>query len=196
MTPESAASAYVNGTDALNFIDARVIGDAIGDQGIRVTVAAIPTHPVWLALLDAAAGEIEAAIHAGERYRPADLTALLAVTPPATTVNVSGRKLQALNAGIATGMALERRQPVGPMPDLVKRCADQLDRLRKGEWIFGFVETAEAGSGPNRMDPTDPRNKPGLSCTDRRYFGVRTKYKQTANCWGGGDCGCGGGCGC
>jgi hypothetical protein len=181
MQPNSASTAYVSATDALFFIDARWVGDLVNDIGVRSTN--LDANATWQAALDAAAGEIESAALAGGRYEPADLVALVTVTPPATTPLVSGRRLQALNAGLAAGLLLSRRQPIGERPDMVRYAEEMLEQLRKGERIFGFIETQKAGQ-PDRIDDLDPNTRPQLSGRDRRYFGIRDKYRSTV--WGGG----------
>lgn len=62
--------------DMLKRYDARMVGDLVGDSGVRVEGPDLLAHPNLDAALDDAWGEIIAALKRGNRYTQADLDSL------------------------------------------------------------------------------------------------------------------------
>lgn len=143
--------AYAASIDLIARFDHRVISDLASDSG--EPVADVSTDANVQAGLDDASGRIDAAVTVAQHYTPADLAALTGtdlallkrLTCELTMLFLFGRRQETL-----LGQEYER---------LEKRCEDQLDRLRKGERLFGMEANRNAGlptiDGPTTTDYRD-----------------------------------------
>lgn len=165
MTVTTSGTSYCSGAVFLNFYDARLIGDLLQDDGTRDSSPATNTNLAKLLL--AASGAVESACLPGGRYTPTDLASL---------TGAGLALLQQTVAAIALQMALEHKaQPGVPeMPGYV-RAMELLDRLRKGERCFGFIEVQEAGQMAGTADTLQQRiESNGVVFQASEYFGSRT----------------------
>lgn len=69
-------AAFATTADMLVYHDARTLGDLVTDDGTRITQANLLTDANLLALLDAATGEMIAAVQRAKRYTRAQLDGL------------------------------------------------------------------------------------------------------------------------
>jgi hypothetical protein len=128
-------------------------------------------------VLLAASGELESACLVGNRYQPADLAALAALTTSA-----AGR-VQKVVADLAFWTLQQRRQPASADP---KNCPgalqalEELDRLRNGERIFGFAEAGAAGN-PDTVDPDSSKQSNPLVDNSSRLFGTHADRTGQGN---------------
>ena len=167
MTPSSSATRYCSGTIAVQYVDARYVGHLLSDDDNAVANADVPTHANFLAALDAASGEVEAAALAGGRYLAADLAAL---------TGMGAALLQRLVAMLAVAGLELRRTPTQPVSELAKAADKFLERLRTGERVFAFAEVQEAAE-VERIDDSDlDVVRPLISSVASRYFGSRQRY--------------------
>jgi hypothetical protein len=139
-TPNTNAAAYCTGAQFIVFYDERAIGDRLSDAGQTIPVGSVATHPTTLAILSAAAGDIERACFKSGKYNPAQLLALQ---------NGGGNGAQSLaqlNADLAWYRILIRR-PYSreEIPLQCVQALKDLDQLSVGVWIFGLLEQATAG---------------------------------------------------
>src|SRR5262249_5564409 len=139
--------------------------DLLVDDDTRLASQGAVAANVTLArLLLAASGEIEAALLANGKYTPTDLQ---------TLTGASQCYLQKLTADLAHWRLKQRRWPDAD-PNTVqgaKAALDALERLRRGENIFGLQEVADAGLA----ETIDLWNPPPckLSTEASRFFGER-----------------------
>lgn len=164
-TPLTSSVAYASAADLLNAHDAEKIGDYARDDGTRLTPGAILTSTVVAAALLRSSGEVESACVAGERYTPSDLAAL---------TGASQAHLKGIVCDLAFYHLAKRRKPDAKTVPGYMEAQEALKSLRLGETIFGFQETADAGT----MSPVDlSQDSTGLLTrpTDimRRRFGPR-----------------------
>lgn len=126
-----------------------------------------------LLILLAASGALESACMIGNRYSPTDLAAL---------TNSGLGRLQKITADLAFWALAQRRQPGSADPKSVPgalQALEELDRLRDGDRIFGFVESAAAGL-PSTANP-DPGQRPdAVTGLAARYFGGHTGSYSSA----------------
>lgn len=142
---------YCTPAQLLERYDARVIGDCVSDDatGVRVDPTDLLTNPIVLSHLEQASGEIEVSLMQGGRYEVADLSGL------------TGGSLAFLVALCAdlTFASLWRRRSWTADDDRGRVVAEaaraELERIRKGEHIFGIPKIVEAGlpatAGPSRV---------------------------------------------
>jgi len=127
-----------------NFYDETIVADLVSDGGDQVAV--LETDPKLLKLIAAAEGRVESACTVAKIYSTTKLAAL------------TGNSL-ALLEEIVSGLvmiALLRRRP-GTYDEIrqeTKGYEDYLDRLRKGERIFGGNEEAQEAGLPQVDGPT------------------------------------------
>jgi len=170
-TPNSSAASPMTGADFLKRKDWRTVADYCADDDVRsATAAALLADATKMAnlqaALDDAAGMVEGAALAGNRYTPADLAALTGV----------GRAfLLRLIADLAMGLLVERRPDKKlPVPPSFERAQAELEDLRFGKLIFGLQEAADAGQmdldAETEVQATD-RNLTSTQC--QRFFGRR-----------------------
>lgn len=125
--------------DMLKRFDARVLGDLVGDAGVRVPQSDLLDHPNLQAALDDAWGEILSVLTSGERYSEADLTAL---------TGDSRQYLIRVNCKIAIKNLYERREWAGDddqREDAIAAGRTALEELRTGKKVL-TTAAAEAGT--------------------------------------------------
>ncbi len=166
-TPDSSSTAYATPSDLIVFRDFRIMAQWILDDNTIPDVSSFLASSVVSQCLLAATGEIETAASVGGRYSREDLAALNG----AALV-----KLKQLCCDIAFGMLARRRLATIQRGDIsgLEEAYDLLDKLKKGERIFPFVETESAGniSTVDVITNYNPANPP-LSVSANRYFGRR-----------------------
>lgn len=168
MTPASSTTTYCTGAQCVTFFDVRFLGRLLNDTGTAVAAADVAADANLNAELMAASGEVEASVLCGGRYAPSDLAGLQA------SGAVGGMFLAKMVATIAVWNLMERRDPMAPMPDRVARVLENMERLRSGENIFGFVEVQAAGNAstqPFYDTQAALENSPVYQA--RRMFGPR-----------------------
>lgn len=142
-TPNSNSSSYLTAAEFLKRKDWRTIADLCSDDDRRpATAAAFLADATKLAnlqaLLDDAAGMVEAACLKGNCYTPEDLAAL---------TGVGQKLLYRLIADLTEGYAIERRPDrKRPTPPAYERALELLDMLATGQRIFPTVESMDAGN--------------------------------------------------
>ncbi len=138
--------AYATPTDLAQYYDGRVIADLASDSD--APVADITADPKVLAILSAASGRVDSALTVANHYRPENLATMIADAGDAAAL------LKWLVATIAIAMLLSRR-PGSRYEEryraTVKDAEDFLDRLRKGERVFGEA-TAQRDAGLPSVD--------------------------------------------
>lgn len=128
--------------------DVRMLGDLVGDDGVRVGLPELLTNANLQAALDDASGEMLAALLQGKRYSSADL---------ATLTGDSQKYLVRLNCEIALGLLWERRgyYEDDRREEAMARSRKALERLRRGETVFDVEGVKDAGlpsvSTPSRV---------------------------------------------
>lgn len=170
-TPLSSSTPYATVADLLARYDARTVGDLAGDAGSRVSAADLADANtagganVAAALADAS-GQIEAACLRGGRYLPADLAAL---------TGMSAKRLVRLTCRVTMLLLMERR-PDSKWPEWAKDVEAELDRVAKGERVFGLREVVDASVMGEVVPPdAQPGPRPALSEVARRVFGRRAR---------------------
>lgn len=132
--------AYATAADLINYKSSAHLGDLCSDDGTRQPAGALTANPKIQAALDAASGEIEAALLQGKRYTAADLAAL--------TGN-SQAYLKKLTCDIAFWVLWDRKPAYRPddhsRDRAVEACQQALKMLRTGEHIFNVTAVKEAG---------------------------------------------------
>jgi phage gp36-like protein len=129
--------AYATPQDLTHFYDESIVADLVDDGGEGV--ADLKTNPTLLALLDSASGRVESACSVASLYSPEDLAALS---------GTSKALLTELVCDLAMIRLLRRRQTTKyeELRNQIQDAEEYLDRLRKGERIFGgMAEVREAG---------------------------------------------------
>lgn len=165
-TVNSSSSPYCTPAAFLRYADARTAGDLVGDVGQRVDPVSLLTDAVLAAALLRASGDVEAACLAGERYRPADLTAL--------SGTAGGEYLAGLVADLALGYLYRRRPDKGQAPGCVGDALAKLAQVKQGEAVFGIVEVEQAGRASHEVEDAQDVEDRALTATAMsRYFGTR-----------------------
>jgi len=170
-TPTGVSTPYATAANLFVWHDSAQVADMLRDgEGPRPTRLAMldtDSDPGSLlhTILLGASGELESACLVGKRYSPADLAAL----------TYSGlNRLRKIVSDLAFWSLCQRRQPGAADPDKVpgaKQALAELDRLRDGERIFGFTESAQAGL-PSVSEPDPNQNLAGTVIQDGgRFFG-------------------------
>ena len=129
--------AYAASTDLTARFDERVIADLASDSG--EPVGDLSSDATVEAALDDASGRIDAAVTVAQHYTPTQLAAL-------TGTDLA--LLKRLTCELAMLFLMGRRQESWLGNDyerLEKRVEDQLDRLRRGERLFGLEANRNAG---------------------------------------------------
>jgi phage gp36-like protein len=166
--------AYAQPADLIQRFDARTVGNLISDNGETVEGPTLVQHPVLLALLATASGDVESALLQGERYSVDDLQNL---------TDNSNAMLTHMVCVIAFGQLWQRR----PYNDSEQRryaidqAENMLEQLRQGRRVFTLTgpdpnQAGEAGvpkvAGPSRpafdrqtsiVDVARPRSYPSPS---------------------------------
>lgn len=160
----------------LDYVDWRIVAECLRDDDdapppLRATIVSATSDAGVLLnqLLMAASGELESACLARELYTAADLAALTGAT---------AARLQEIVAGLTLQRLFGRRMPISGRPEdipAVRSAAEALDRIGKGERIFGLVDQADAGDGMTPITTADTiRSRERYTVTEAsRYFGSR-----------------------
>lgn len=171
LTLGSAASSYCTAAEFLKLYDVRTVGELVKDDGTAASAVDLAADANLSAALGLASGWVESACLAGERYAPADLTAL------AASATVGGNFLRSLVADLAFGHLRQRRGfPADDHPPFV-RAGLVLEQLRRGARIFPFVETREAGRPEvHRLTRDEILDRNQVS-SNTRIFGRRQRER-------------------
>ena len=173
-TVSSATASYLTPAEFLKRTDVRTVGQLCSDtEGVPVSPSALLTDPNLQAALDDAAGEVESAATIGQKYQVADIQLL------ATTACVARAKLFRIIRDVTIAFLLERRPdfstdiPRG-VEASIERSQAWLEQLAQGTRIFGFLESAQAGTiDENVLTAQEVVNRNGLVVQAERYFGIR-----------------------
>lgn len=138
---------YATVADYLLRYDASQAGDLVSDTGVAVPSGQLATNTVLLQMLEDASGDIDAALLAGERYTPANLTPYDAITNPSGISGNSIAYLKRICCDIAHVMLLKRRGAFDPERNAAQLEAAEthLERLRRGDAVFGLAAQIDAG---------------------------------------------------
>lgn len=169
-TPAGTATPYCSVAILFQFHDFQQVADALrdGDQPrptkLRLLDATSAEGLQLTKVLLAASGELEGACRVANRYSPLDLAALTG----------SGlARMQKIVADLAFWSIVQFRQPATADPKAVPgawQALEELDRLRDGDRIFGFVESGNAGL-PSVGQPDDSQRPNAVTVQAGRIFG-------------------------
>jgi phage gp36-like protein len=127
--------AYATPSDLLARNDARIIGDLLYDNGVRINETDILTNDAVETALDDASGLVNSAAFVGGRYTAADLTGL---------TGADQSFLVRLTCNLAFILLVQRRGiDTSPYPQWAD-AQNTLQQLRFGERIFNVVGVQEA----------------------------------------------------
>ncbi len=161
LTPASGSAPYCTPAEFFAYIDVRLLGDLVRDDGARLNVAGLSIDAIVATHLTAASGELESACVKGGRYAPADLKNLAG----------NGHALLArLVAQLAFGSILARRGYPAETPAPVKDARDLLALLGAGEAVLPFVETEAAGNPVSRFRTAQEILRAGLASNSYQGF--------------------------
>lgn len=171
-TPDSNSSTYLSSEEFLKRVDRRTVGDLVSDDGTRVPSASLISDTNLAACLLDASGAVEAACLVGKRYTPEDL---------ATLTGASLGHLYRLITRLTMLNLYERRPDENRrIPETYTAALDELERLQKGERIFGFIEHEEAGYLDHEKETAqDVVDRNGTVVIAERFFGTRTNRLQS-----------------
>ena len=175
-TPVSAIQPFCTPQQFLVRYDYRPVGQLLKDDGTVESPADIINDPILLTLLKQNSGKLEAAIYKGDRYRPADLLAIIN--------NTANNNQLDLLAGIVADMTLidlYRRRVNIMMPEIpaVKESLATLEAFKTGDDIFGLQEVMDAGREEEQVeDILDVQRRNDPSWQARRLFGRRAKWEN------------------
>lgn len=158
-------SAYATATDMIARYDVRTLGDLLSDnENVRLTSAQVLASTTLATLLSEASGEVEGVAFARRVYEPDDFAAL---------TDNGLAKLAGVICAVCLQKCMARRPSrVKELPQQMVLALADLERLRLGDHIFAFSETADAGAEVitvtnDQMVPC-PISKRGF-----RYFGIQ-----------------------
>ncbi len=140
--------AYASASDLTARYDTRIIQDLASDTGTAVSSGALATDAKVAAALDDASGRIDSALTVARIYSTDDLDDL--------TGN-SLALLKRITCELAMAFLISRRQEKlldGSVAEVEQKSEDYLDRLRKGERLFGEAESAKDAGLPSVDGPT------------------------------------------
>lgn len=157
--------AYATAQDLIDRYDPRLLGDVASIDGTQVSSSGLLTNPRVAQCLEDAEGEINAAVTVGQRYAPADLTAM---------TGADAAHLQRICCEIAWYLLLSRRIIVVTDEYLKMagdKYADHLENLRQGKRVFAIVDVREAGL-PTLATPSsvDLNNLNTIAARSRGHF--------------------------
>jgi hypothetical protein len=174
-TVVTTATPYCTARRLLDACDYRKVGDWAADGGgPRPTRRALLDEDdraggVVATALAAASGELEAAVVAGGKYSPDDLSALTGATRA---------YLEGLVAGLALWWLARRRNPASADPKQVpgaQAALDAVESLRLGERIFGLAATRDAAEMTATEFVADDQDGGRVVNCASRFFGNRTR---------------------
>ncbi len=164
--PVSTSTPYCSNAQFMILHDYRNVADLLVDDDSRLTQALVLASTNLTKFLSVASGEIESALLACNRYTPTDLAAL---------TGASSDYLQQLTADLAFWRMCSRRWPEADPKDVQGASAalGALERLRKGENIFGLQEIMNAGLAETVNVWAEPPPW-RVSVEANRFFGFRS----------------------
>ena len=142
---DSASTPYMSELQYLARADVRTVAQLVSDTGFAVG-SPVPDpqglvgNANLIAALTDASGELEAVCLIGARYHQIDLAQIAA----ATGTGAQGKMFRVLTR-MTTMLLWERRMDKSVPQDLAKQVAEDKERLRNGEEIFGSVSHEQAG---------------------------------------------------
>lgn len=153
--------AYADGDDLAARYDIDWIGDLATDNREHLARGAIANHPVVLAALDGASGQVQAALIQGGQYSTADLSGL---------TGVNKAYLADLVCGLAIIRLYERRAEAIPANAEAsqQKWWSLIEKLEKGVNVFDLPEQVDA----TIVDHTGPT---AVQLQDRNDITVRCK---------------------
>lgn len=175
-TVTTSATPYCTVEQLFLFVDWRIVADAVRDDDdaprpLRATLLDDTSDQgaLLVDMLLTASGTLESACLARTLYTVADLAALTGAT---------AKYLQQVVAGLTVWNLFGRRAPAAGKPDeipAVRAASDALERLGRGETIFGLADQRTAGVGPTTITQDDvvSNNQRYTVTAASRYFGVR-----------------------
>jgi phage gp36-like protein len=128
---------YASPSDFLKRYDARVLGDLVGDSGVRVDPSALLQNVNVQAALDDASGMIDSAVLVAQKYTPDELAAL---------TGVDAAFLIRIVCNLAFGLLTMRRGQPTEQIEQYKEALAALELLRSGERVFNVLANEEAGN--------------------------------------------------
>lgn len=171
-TVTTTATPYCTVARLFDLADWRVVADWCSDGRQRPTRRAVldpndSAGKVAANAVMAASGDVETFAMAGGKYTPAILNSLTGATKA---------RLESLTAACAVWLLAARRNPAATdmrgVPG-VQAAKEALEQLRKGELIFGIVESQEAAA-MHAVPMYDRDNGAGRTVTNAsRFFGYR-----------------------
>lgn len=131
------ADRYAAISDLTTRYDVRVLGDLVNDDNTRTASGILTGNAILNTMLDEATARLKASAQASGAYSEDQLDALATALDPLVV---------GLVCDIALGLLYRRRGrgvPEGHQ-DVVDAATDALDRLRKGEMVFGTAGALSA----------------------------------------------------
>lgn len=171
-TPLSTSTYYASPADTFVYHDWQQVADVLRDgDDPRPTRAGLldstsDAGAMLVRFLKLASGEIESACLVGQRYTPSDLAAL---------TGAGAELLKKLTADLCFYRLTERRQPASSDPKQIPGAASALTTLQmleSGERVFPFTETADAGIGPDVVEPRPSEDGPMVVRRAAKLFGT------------------------
>lgn len=132
--------AFASANDLTNRYDYRLIGDLCSDDMVELTLGQVLAEAKVSSALDDAAGEIVVGLQTGGNYTQDDLDEL---------DGLNQSHLIRVNCDLAMCLLIQRRPNKIALETAEKICEvarGHLNRLRKGENIFGIPEKLESGN--------------------------------------------------
>lgn len=179
-TPISGPIPYCSPAQFLERYDVRTVGQLLSDTDVALSQTDVLQSTILNDLLMEASGWVESAALVANRYSPNDLYALATDPSALPGTGNSARMLAGIVAGITMFFLWDRRPTkyleMG-LPLRSEMAIEMLDRLRKGEAIFGIQEVANAGNpDPKFITPEQINTRNFSSNQARRFFGNRADY--------------------
>lgn len=160
---------YATANDLIAYFDERVIRDLLSDSG--EPVASLTGDAKLTAILSSASGEVDRALTVANQYTASDLA------------NLAGSALDGLKeivCSLAMGKLL-RRRPGSDHEETLKGCVEwaenELEKLRKGQRVFGGSEAQKEAGAVGISGPTAVRfQQMGLMRDKTNFFPRRRVY--------------------
>lgn len=166
----ASTTSYVTNDEFVERCDWRTVAQLLSDTETALTLAQVSASTRLTTLLKQASGEVESACLVSRRYviqsGRNDLSSL------------TGNSLEYLK-GLVCTLAVEKvylRRPdlLAKVGEQVKEAREQLELLRNGERIFGYVEVAEAGLLDHHTETrANEEDRHGMSVHMERLLGQR-----------------------
>lgn len=154
--------AYARPEDLLARYDAREVGDLLSTSDRRIDAGEIATHPIMMAALEDASGQIRSAALVANKYTEADLDLLY---------EKNDSFLIWLTCTLAVGNLRDRRSvPSDYFAEQTTRAANWLAAMRLGERIFNVDANKDAGNPSVYSPRLAVQQRTGFLSTESRYF--------------------------